>query len=85
MSEGMVTSDEPGIYRPGRWGIRIENLVATEFAEENEFGRFLKFKTLTLCPIDLSAVIPERLAARRKEMAERVPHSCPSEGAPAHS
>jgi Xaa-Pro aminopeptidase len=67
MSEGMVTSDEPGIYRPGRWGIRIENLVATEFAEENEFGRFLKFKTLTLCPIDLSAVIPERLQPDEKK------------------
>lgn len=67
MSEGMVTSDEPGIYRPGRWGIRIENLVAAEFAEENEFGRFLKFKTLTLCPIDLSAVIPERLQPDEKK------------------
>lgn len=67
MSEGMVTSDEPGIYRPGRWGIRIENLVASEFAETNEFGRFLKFKTLTLCPIDLSAVIPERLQPDEKK------------------
>ena len=66
MSEGMVTSDEPGIYRPGRWGIRIENLVATEFAEENEFGRFLKFKTLTLCPIDLSAVIPESCSPTKR-------------------
>jgi Xaa-Pro aminopeptidase len=67
MSEGMVTSDEPGIYRPGRWGIRIENLVTSEFAETNEFGRFLKFKTLTLCPIDLSAVIPERLQPDEKK------------------
>lgn len=67
MCEGMVTSDEPGIYRPGRWGIRIENLVAAEFAAENEFGRFLKFRTLTLCPIDLSAVIPERLQPDEKK------------------
>lgn len=67
MCEGMVTSDEPGIYRPGRWGIRIENLVTAEFAEENEFGRFLRFKTLTLCPIDLSAVIPERLQPDEKK------------------
>ena len=56
MREGMVTSNEPGLYRPGRWGIRIENLTACEFAGENEFGRFLKFSTLTLCPIDLKAV-----------------------------
>lgn len=67
MLEGMLTSDEPGIYRAGRWGIRIENLIATEFAEENEFGRFLRFRTLTLCPIDLSPVISERLLPDEKK------------------
>ena len=56
MLPGMVTSDEPGLYRPGKWGIRIENLLANELTAENEFGRFLRFRTLTLCPIDLRAV-----------------------------
>eukprot|EP01034_Spumella_vulgaris_P026867 gene26867-33515_t len=56
MEEGMITSIEPGIYRPGRWGIRIENLVLNQPAESDqaggEFGQFLRFETLTLCPID---------------------------------
>jgi Xaa-Pro aminopeptidase len=52
MEEGMITSVEPGIYRPGKWGVRIENLVLNVPAGETEFGDFLKFETLTLCPID---------------------------------
>jgi Xaa-Pro aminopeptidase len=52
MELGMITSIEPGIYRPGRWGVRIENLVLNQSAGETEFGHFLSFETLTLCPID---------------------------------
>ena len=56
MEPGMITSIEPGIYKPGRWGIRIENLVLNVPAENGkkpgEFGEFLRFETLTLCPID---------------------------------
>ena len=52
MERGMITSIEPGIYRPGRWGIRIENLVLNQPADSGEFGPFLRFETLTLCPID---------------------------------
>ncbi|NHZ63806.1 M24 family metallopeptidase [Massilia sp. CCM 8694] len=52
MEEGMITSVEPGIYRPGRWGIRIENLVLNVATEPTEFGHWLRFETLTLCPID---------------------------------
>jgi Xaa-Pro aminopeptidase len=52
MQPGMITSDEPGIYRPGRWGVRIENLLLTIPVLETEFGEFLGFETLTLCPID---------------------------------
>ncbi|NHZ42194.1 aminopeptidase P family protein [Massilia sp. CCM 8693] len=52
MEEGMITSVEPGIYRPGRWGIRIENLVLNVATEPTEFGDWLRFETLTLCPID---------------------------------
>ena len=52
MEPGMVTSIEPGLYRPGQWGVRIENLVMNQEAGKTEFGEFLNFETLTLCPID---------------------------------
>ncbi len=52
MQAGMITSIEPGTYRPGLWGVRIENLVINQHAGKTEFGEFLKFETLTLCPID---------------------------------
>ena len=57
----MVTSIEPGLYRPGKWGIRIENLAANmpvENPAETEFGKFLYFETLTLCPIDTRLMLP---------------------------
>jgi Xaa-Pro aminopeptidase len=59
MQPGMVTSNEPGIYRPGRWGVRIENLVLCVPAavpEGSAFGEFLEFETLTLCPIDTRCI-----------------------------
>lgn len=51
---GMISSIEPGIYRAGKYGIRLENLVAIKKAEvkESEFGEFLCFETLTLCPFE---------------------------------
>ena len=53
MQPGMITSVEPGLYRDGRWGIRIENLVLNvSVGEPDEFGEYLAFETLTLCPID---------------------------------
>jgi len=52
----MVTSNEPALYREGQWGIRIENLILTQKATENEFGDFYRFETLTLCPIDVRCV-----------------------------
>jgi Xaa-Pro aminopeptidase len=52
MQEGMITSIEPGVYRAGQWGVRIENLVLNVASDKNQFGDFLKFETLTLCPID---------------------------------
>jgi Xaa-Pro aminopeptidase len=63
MEPGMITSDEPGIYRPGQWGVRIENLVLAVPARfegavdgRGEFGEFLEFETLTLCPIDTRCI-----------------------------
>lgn len=54
LTVGMVTSNEPGLYREGKHGIRCENLVLTVPAFTTEFGEFLKFETLTLFPFDLS-------------------------------
>lgn len=56
MEPGMITSIEPGIYRPGKWGVRIENLVMNQSAQNTEFGEFLQFETLTLCPIDTRCI-----------------------------
>jgi Xaa-Pro aminopeptidase len=56
MEEGMITSIEPGLYRDGKWGIRIENLVLNVAAGNEGFGDFLKFETLTLCPIDTNLI-----------------------------
>ena len=61
MEPGMITSIEPGIYRPGQWGVRIENLVlnvAADSPEAGAFGEFLEFETLTLCPIDARCIEP---------------------------
>jgi Xaa-Pro aminopeptidase len=56
MEAGMITSIEPGLYKPGRWGVRIENLVLNVAAPASEFGEFLEFETLTLCPIDTRCI-----------------------------
>jgi len=66
MEPGMITSIEPGLYRPGRWGIRIENLVMNVPAVTTEFGEFLEFETLTLCPIDTRCI--ERALLRADEI-----------------
>ncbi|MEX8520144.1 MAG: M24 family metallopeptidase [Leptothrix sp. (in: b-proteobacteria)] len=57
MQPGMITSIEPGLYRDGRWGIRIENLVLNVPSRvSDEFGAYLEFETLTLCPIDTRCI-----------------------------
>ncbi|WP_339070008.1 aminopeptidase P family protein [Pseudomonas idahonensis] len=67
MQPGMITSIEPGTYRPGRWGVRIENLVLNREAGTTEFGEFLKFETLTLCPIDSRCLEPSLLTQDERE------------------
>ncbi len=52
LEAGMIVSNEPGLYREGRYGIRIENLLAIQNDRSTEFGEFLRFETLTVCPID---------------------------------
>lgn len=59
MKVGMITSNEPGLYRVGKWGIRIENLVVNQKVpspQEHEFGEYLYFETLTLCPINTQLI-----------------------------
>jgi len=59
MEPGMITSIEPGVYRAGQWGVRIENLVLNVPAatpEGSTFAEFLEFETLTLCPIDTRCI-----------------------------
>lgn len=67
MLKGMITSNEPGLYRTDKWGVRIENLVACVSAFTTEFGEFLKFEELTLCPIDTRLILPELLTAEEKQ------------------
>ena len=65
MKEGMISSNEPGLYREGKWGIRIENLMVNKrIAQpvETEFGNFLNFETVTYCPIDTRLIEPSLLS-----------------------
>ena len=65
LKSGMITSDEPGIYKAGKYGIRTENLVLTvPGAHSDEFGDFLKFETLTLCPYDTRLIDMSMLSAQ---------------------
>lgn len=63
MVPGMITSNEPGIYREGKYGIRHENLVLCVDDGRNDFGQWCRFETLTLCHLDTSIVIKELLDA----------------------
>ena len=67
MLEHMVCSNEPGIYCEGRYGIRIENLVAVQKHGSNEFGDFYRLETLTLCPLDTRAVIVDMLTEEERQ------------------
>ena len=66
--EGMVVSDEPGLYFEGKFGIRTENLIVCKKAEKTEYGQFMEFETLTMVPIDLEAVLPEKMSEREREL-----------------
>ncbi len=61
LKEGMITSDEPGLYLTNKYGIRHENLELTVKDITNEFGSFLRFEPLTLVPFDLDAILPSYL------------------------
>lgn len=64
---GMLTSNEPGFYKNGSYGIRIENLVLCVDGEETDYGHFLKFETLTLFPIDLTLLEESMLTKEERD------------------
>ena len=63
----MTVTDEPGLYLEGRFGVRIENTLLTVPHLTTEFGQFLKFEPLTLCPIDTKPIIVSMLNADERE------------------
>lgn len=67
---GMVISDEPGVYKEGRHGIRIENLVCVVPDVKTEFGQFLSFETLTLCPFERALIVKELLSEQEIKMVD---------------
>lgn len=64
---GMTVTDEPGLYLAGRFGVRTENTLLVKEYMTTEFGDFLEFEPLTLCPIDLTPVIPEMLSPEERQ------------------
>lgn len=68
LEEGMITSDEPGYYVEGGYGIRHENLIVCKKAEKTSFGQFLCFEHLTMVPFDLEAVVPEQMSERERSL-----------------
>lgn len=60
--EGMITSNEPGLYIEGKYGIRIENLILCVKDQKTEYGQFMKFDTLTLVPYEREAILPEMMS-----------------------
>lgn len=68
MREGMITSNEPGLYHQDKYGIRIENLVVNKIKhfEDTTYGQFLEFETLTLCPINLTCIVLDLLSHDEK-------------------
>lgn len=75
LEEGMITSNEPGIYIKDSHGIRIESLVLTKKFAENEYGVFYEFETLTLAPIHTDAIIKEMLSETEKEWLNSYNHT----------
>lgn len=63
LKAGMTVTDEPGLYLAGRFGVRIENTLLIKPYKETEFGQFLQFESLTLCPIDTTPIVREMMLA----------------------
>lgn len=66
--EGMITTDEPGVYEEGKYGIRIENELLCKKGIKNEYGQFMEFETITYVPIDLDAINVEEMTLKEKNI-----------------
>lgn len=67
LEKGMIVTIEPGIYREGKYGVRTENMVLVTEDEKTDFGQFMRFETLTLCPISLKGINGDMLTAGEKK------------------
>ncbi|WP_342542956.1 aminopeptidase P family protein [Paenisporosarcina sp. FSL H8-0542] len=67
LEKGMIITNEPGIYLEGKYGIRIENMMLVVEDEKTEFGQFMKFETITYCPIDLAGINKDMLTESEKQ------------------
>ncbi|MDY0304621.1 MAG: M24B family metallopeptidase, partial [Sphaerochaeta sp.] len=70
LKKGMIISDEPGLYRQGSHGIRIENIVAVQEDVKSEFGQFLSFEVLTICPFERTLIVKELLTETEVAMVD---------------
>lgn len=71
LEKNMVITDEPGIYIEGSHGIRLENELLVQEDEENEYGQFMRFEILTCAPLDLDAILPEKMSGDERMMLNR--------------
>ena len=67
LEPGMVTTDEPGLYLTGKFGIRLENELVCKKLTDNEYGTFLGFEILTMIPFDLDAILPEEMSEEERQ------------------
>lgn len=67
LEEGMITTNEPGVYIEGSHGIRIENEIVCKKAEKNLYGQFMNFEVITFAPIDLDGIDPELMTKEEKD------------------
>lgn len=82
LEEGMITSDEPGVYFDGEFGIRLENLILCKKAEKNSYGQFMEFENLTLVPFDKEAIDVSYLSDREVELLNQYHEAVYQEIAP---
>lgn len=71
LEEGMITSNEPGYYVEGGYGIRHENMIVCKKAEKNEYGQYMCFENLTMAPFDLDAIDPEQMSEKERAQLNR--------------
>jgi len=76
LEPGMITTDEPGLYRDGKWGIRIENELLCIEGPATEYGKFYKFQTLTVCPYELKAINKKMLTKSELDWLNQYHKNC---------